>query len=631
MTTQDQYWVNLTPDERVSHLMGMRPANLELYNQLYKNISSYYSNLYNYFDVNSSLNFTGSQGELVSMKVNQSRSLVRQLVSIVCKGRMAFQAHARNTDGDSLTTSRLVTNLVQQVINDQEIEQLRETMLEHDLVTGMSFARVGWCFYEGEEFVNDKASLAQRGDLEVEEYTMFDVMFDLSKTRFEDSEWVVVKLKRNRWNLMAQYADDKELTERIKSAPSYYQDENYNRVITDSGTYQMNDDTVCVYQFTHKSTRAVPDGRYMEFLSDDCILVDDINPWKEKLNVVCLRTQPIMNSPYGYALFNDLLPLQEMLDHNFSVVASNQSAFGVQSILNPRGSNISVEDIKGRSFINYTPANATGGGKPEALQLTQTAPEIFKFADTLRSHLMELSNINGALRGDPPPGVTSGTAIATLTTNAVEFVTTMARAVDRATEEVLNLCVTTYKVFGGDSQVIRMVGKANQWVVKEFKSDDLMPFERVILRPVNPLTVSAAGRMQLAEQLNQNHFIKTPQQMLEVLTTGNLEVLYQDDVSELDLIVKNNEELLDGKMPIILATDNHPLAMYRALALLHDPEVRRSSKVVGNILQYVQQHEDLMKNTDPVLQSIAATGQVPPPQPAPAGPPPQGPPPGAPQ
>jgi hypothetical protein len=196
----------------------------------------------------------------------------------------------------------------------------------------------------------------------------------------------------------------------------------------------------------------------------------------------------------------------------------------------------------------------------------------------------------------------------------------MARAVDRATENLLNLCVQSYKVFGGDNQIIRMVGRANQWVVKEFKSDDLTPFERVILRPVNPLTVSAAGRMQLAEQLNQNHFIKTPQQMLEVLTTGNLDILYEDDVSELNLVIKNNEELLDGKMPLVMATDNHPLAMYKALALLHDPDVRRSSKVVANILQYVQQHNQLMQSTDPVLQSIAATGQVPPPPAPPPGP-----------
>lgn len=619
ITSNRKYWATLPPSDRVAHLDSQTYVNKGLYSQLYKNIQAYYSNLYDNYDTNSALQSLGSQGELVGMKVNQARNLVRQFVSIATKGRLAFQAHAKNTDADSLTQTRLFNCLIEQIIADQNVEQIRRDAAEMESVLGLAFIRVNWDRNQGEEYVDESGTLASRGELEMDLVSMFDVEWDYTYSDFRESPWCKVRTKRNRWDLMAQHP---ELADRIAGAPSYYQVMQMNDWV-DPVMLSATDDTVCVYEFVHKATKAVPEGIYMEYLSEDCILVDDANPWRTKKHLVPVRTQPIVNSPYGYAMISDLLPLQEMLDHNFSAIATNQAAFAVQSILNPRGSDISVEDIQGRAFIEYNPQNANGGGKPEALQLTQTAPEVFKFADTIRSHLMELSNINGALRGTPPPGVTSGTAIATLSTNSVEFITLAQGSYDRAVEEALSLAVDCYRVFGGQEQIVRMVGRANQLVVKTFKGEDLSGFDRVIIRPVNALMVSSAGRQQIAETLIKNTpFIKTPQMFLEVITTGNLDVLYEDETSELNLVIKECEELLDGKMPPILSTDNHPLHMYKALALLHDPEVRRNSPVMQNILDFAMEHKRLMDTTDPVLQGIAATGTVP--QMAPQPPPPQG-------
>lgn len=622
MTTasQNKYWVNEDPDKRVAHLEQQQPMRTGLYSQIYRNINSYYSNQFQTYDTNSSLSFAGDQGELVKMVVNQAASLTRQYISIITKGRMAVQAHARNTDGNSLNASRLCTALCEQIIADHNLENVKAHITEYDALTGMGFVRVGWSNAQGEDYVNDKGNVAKRGQLEVAHHTLFDVLWDTSQNSFEDSQWVKIRTKRNRWDVIAQHPD---LQDKIESAPSYYTDTRYERAYTDPGSASLNEDTICVHVFYHKATLAVPEGRYMEYLSDDCVLVDDKNPWGEKIPVSCVRTRSIVNSCYGYPMFSDLAPLQEMLDHNFSVIATNQTGFGVQAILNPRGSNITVEQIKGRAFINYTPQNAQGGGKPEAMQLTQTAPEIFKFAETLRSHLMELSNINGALRGTPPPGVTAGTAIATLTTNAIEFVTMAQREIDACMERVLNYAVLTYQVFATTPQMLRMVGKAKQFVVKAFQSDDLKEFERVILRPINPLMVSQAGRSQLAETMIKSGFINSPQELLTVLTTGNLEVLYEDEINKEMQVIRNCEELLDGKKPPVLAGQDHAQNMYKAFSLLDDPEVVRNSKLVDGIMQFVMAHYNQLKTADPVLQSILNTGKVPPPAPPP-GPPPQG-------
>ena len=109
-----------------------------------------------------------------------------------------------------------------------------------------------------------------------------------------------------------------------------------------------------------------------------------------------------------------------MLDTCMSSVATNISQFAVQSVMIPRQSNINVQDLNGMRFVSYTPQNAPGGGKPEALQLTQSPPEVFRFMESLEKHLGELSGVHPVLRGDTS-GATSGSMVATLTANAIEI------------------------------------------------------------------------------------------------------------------------------------------------------------------------------------------------------------------
>jgi len=110
-----------------------------------------------------------------------------------------------------------------------------------------------------------------------------------------------------------------------------------------------------------------------------------------------------------------------MYDHVRSIQATNQANLGIQSILNPKGSGITVNNIAGMNFISYQPANAEGGGKPEPLQLTMTPPEVPQFRAELRNVSSEIIGLNEAIKGNPPPGVTAASAIATLSANAQEF------------------------------------------------------------------------------------------------------------------------------------------------------------------------------------------------------------------
>ena len=92
-------------------------------------------------------------------------------------------------------------------------------------------------------------------------------------------------------------------------------------------------------------------------------------------------------------MLSNLLPSQEMFDHEASCIATNHSAFGVQNVTVP-SADISVQELYGMNLISYTPnKEAPASGKPEALQLTADSPNSFKFMQDLLGNMQQMSNI----------------------------------------------------------------------------------------------------------------------------------------------------------------------------------------------------------------------------------------------
>ncbi len=109
--------------------------------------------------------------------------------------------------------------------------------------------------------------------------------------------------------------------------------------------------------------------------------------------------------------------------------------------------------------------------------------------------------------------------------------------------------------------------------------------------------------------------IKTPEQYLGVLTTGNLEPLYEHDNSSRMLIKAENEELMEGKPQIAVLTDDDAIHVLEHSCILNSPEARRSPQILQNTLDHIQQHIDNAKSKDPALTAMlkqASFAQAPP-------------------
>ena len=424
----------------------------------------------------------------------------------------------------------------------------------------------------------------------------------------------------NRWNLIAQH---KDLEKDILALPSVSETGGPNGWFSQSRSQDY--DMIYVYKAYAKPCAALPLGRMIIYGDDRTVFYDDKNIYD------CIPVEPfipekVLSLGFGYPQLTSLLACQEMYDNSLSAIATNQAQFAVQSVTVPRGSNINVNELNGMRFVSFTPQNVPGGGKPEPLQLSQSSPETFKFSELLSKDMQELSMLNSALTGAPPPGVTSGVAIATLSANGMEFINGVAGSYTSCWEKTLGHAVNCYKKFGKLPQSVQMKGKNNQIMLKDFTGEHLESISGVKIQLQNPLMQNIAGRLEVAEKLMQ-----MPREMwpmyVSVLEGEPLREIYKGDLSQQDLIYMENELISEGKSVPALASDDHGAHAKEHAGLLNDPTVRMNGEATKVILDHILEHETLAQQTDPFFMAMVRTGKIPempPPQMQGPGGPPQG-------
>lgn len=597
--------------------------------QWVRNSIAYYSAVLEPSAWDTSLSFTGDQGELVRMIVPMTRSIIRQLVSIICKQKLDFKALVEKSGYGMSQTVRLADALTKQLLEQQNVDLKYEFAVEQSLVVGAGFFSATWRTDKGRPFAaKDDGFYQYEGEVHITTPTVWDVLYDYSIPFWEDVEWARIRRVHNRYNLIAQFP---ELSDHISNIPSIKE---WRGPFRASYRIANEDDYVYTYELYHKPTPALPHGRMIFYSNAKTVFFDDVN-FYECIPLEMAKPEPISGTGFGYALMSSLLPAQEMFDTLVSAIATNQSTFAVQNVAVPRGANINVQEILGMNFLQYTPMpGVANGGLPTPLNLTQTPPEIFKGVDMLKGFIQELSNVNAALRGEPPPQVSSGTAIATLTSTAIEAITSSAKASRFALRKTMMHAVNAYQRFASVGHIVAMTGKNNEMIQQTFKGEDLKDVIGFTMSETNPLLQTLAGRLEIADKLLQQGMIQNSNAYFQVLEGEKPEKMFDKELSEEDLIDRENEALIQGSPVRALSTDGHPQHIACHAKLLNDPSVRMQDPRVKPIMDHILEHYQLAQNTDPGLMAMVQTGKIPEGGLQSSQPPPQqnseGPPPGAP-
>lgn len=586
---------------------------------LRRNVNYYYSSLFNGASADSAVEYKGDQGELVQMRMPIARTLIRQFVTLTTKQRLVFECLTDVQDPNPIVTSKLGRAICNSLVEHQQIDLKMEKIAERVAVLGIHFMSCIWRSDKGYIFNRtEEGNPLYSGDVHFETHDLNDVFFDWSIEDFENLDWFIIRRPMNRWSLVAQFP---EFRDAILAFPSARQERSKQTYYYNTLTRMDNEDIIFVREFYHKPTPAVPFGRMTVFLDKDSILYDNPNenPYG-CIPVVPFYFEKITNTSLGYPLLSSLLPGQEMLDHCMSVISTNQQAFGVQSILVPKGSDIGVKDIKGLNFITYTPQTAEGGGKPEPMQLTSTPPEVYNFAQMLSKNIAEVSMINDTLRGNPPPNVSSGAMAATLSANALEFLNNASKTLLLGMEKAFNIAINCYKKFATVEQIIDIVGEGQIAFVKEFKSQDLQNIKRIKIRTQSPLMNSISGRLQLGEAIMpmlQNNQSSAIVKYLSLLNGAPVDDMFEIEFDENMAAQQEVDALIEGRPVAPMMTDNHPIFIRELMKLIYNPIVRVNTELSSQVMAVIEQRVQMELALDPAIKAMTRGLPMPPPPPPP--------------
>lgn len=593
----------------------------------------------NFYSSSHEISFGGEQGEIVNLAVNHYGNLCTHMLNMVTGSRPSFQCRAINTDRKSKIQAELGNGLLEYYMREKRLERNIKDAVEYAIVLGSGFVKMEWNATKGEadesididpeeiaDFDDEGNPLDEEGNIlkptpiydgDVDFYTLspFDVAFDPTKESPQLQEWVVIRTFVNRYNLKEKYPQYADEIMAIATKDEAYSN---NRISLTS--YDKTED-IPVYELYHKRTEAtLGKGRYMMYLSSDVILEDTDMPYRD-LPVYRIAPRNILGTPFGYTSMWDILPLQDALNSLYSTIMTNNNAFGVQNILNPQGNNLKVNSLEGG--LNFLEYNANMG-KPEPLQLTATAQETYNFLSMLEKVMETISGINSVARGNPESSLRSGTALALVQSQALQFMSGLQQSYIQLLEDVGTGLINILKDFADAPRMASIAGISNTTKMVEFKSEDLEAINRVVVDVGNALAQTPAGRAQIAENLLQMGLLTTPERYLEVLNTGNLKSVTQGMTDELDIITSENETLLRGGEIIAIATDHHAMHIREHRAVLADPVLRQDADLVARTLSHIQEHITLLQTTDPNILSIIGEQPLAPPGGSPVNPQQQG-------
>jgi len=549
----------------------------------------YYGNFNKGTSENHTISFTGEEGELVSIPVNMFRNLARHIINIITANRPVLEAKAINTDYKSLSQTYLANGILDYYMREKNLESIIYDAVEMATVMGASYIDMEWNATSGEshDFDPETGEHSYEGELEFTLYDPLSVVVDGTKENFYSQEWVLVRSFQNRYNLAAKYP---ELREKIMSLPTK------NEIYSYKMQTFSNDETddIAVFKLYHKRTEAMPEGRYMLFVSSDIVLLDVPLPYR---SIPLFRLSPanIMGTPYGYSDLFDVYPIQEALNATYSTIMTNNNAFGVQNLFVQRGSDLTHQALPGGLNI------VEGNSKPEALQLTATAPETYKFAQMLEQMGETQSGINSVTRGNPEASLRSGNSLALVQSMSLQFQNTFQRNYVRFLEDIGSNLIEILKDFANTPKLIAIVGRNKRSFMKQFTGDMISDVKRVIVDVGNPLAKTIAGRVEIANNLANMKLIKSPEQYFAVMETGRVDTLYEADMQDIFLIKRENENMLEGKDVMADILDRHSLHILEHRSVISDPDLRDNPELTAKVRAHIQEHIDMLRNVNPDL------------------------------
>lgn len=568
-------------------------------------IRSCYEAFYS-FDQKGTLRLERDDQDLIEINVNHYRSLIKRLHILVTENKLAFQAQASTSDSKSQVEADLGRGICEYYGEAKKMNHKLSSAVLGALIMLEQFVHCPWDENEGYE-LSVGGQIVRSGDQSFEVYSAFDVAKDTVST--DGSPWHIVRRKVNKFDLAA-------LNERFKDEilrSSLDLDERQATVYEwqKRGMDQKTEDYTHEYVFYHSRTASMPEGREVHVCATQ--VLSDGPLQYSKVPVFRLSAGDVLQTSFADSPAIDLLPVQEALNAMMKGVITNNLTNCVQMIYSP-DPNLTTRKLETGQIL------VTAAQPPVGINLTNSGGEAYKAIEMLMQHEQLLSGVNDVARGNPNASLKSGTSLALVLAQAIQYVSDLQKNYALLGGEVGTMVVDNIRKFASEEMTAYIVGQNREGQIRKFRAADVMDIDRITVQLQNPIMQTVGGRKELASEWAQFGIITDPKQMASFINTGNLDQFSEDPFSDALTIRDENEMLKRGQTPKALLLDVHPEHIVKHKAIFSTPQAREDPGLVARTLAHIQEHINLERQMPPDLKAILSGQPLPPPGQAPGAP-----------
>lgn len=646
---EDTYFAHL-PDESIGDAIWERKKEYEKFVKASGLHATYRKMHWRYHGRSEKDGFTtqevgvgGAQGELHVLKINHFRAIITSWLNMVRSQRPAVTPIAINDDYESEIEVKRGRALLdhQRGPSGARIEAREAEVREFAGLYGAGFLLQLWNeglgdvvmptaeaagvdpLDEGEDLEVSKRT----GDLEAWALSPLDVFFDPRRkdTKFP---WIIARVMKGRHDLIARFP---KFTKQILEMKSDRESDEFGfsmmKGATDSAPQNLKDE-LPLYVLLHEKTEAVPEGKQVMLLDPKTVLRSGPLGYKRP-TIRRLAPSNIDGTPFGFSPAWDELGPQDAADSLGTIGLTNARTFGLGVMTSPKGSDVELEHLaQGLALLPYTP----GMDAPKPIQMPTTPDQVFAFRDSIISEQGTILGVNAVIRGNPEASLKSGSALALVQAQGVQFSNDFqendVRFIEEHSLDTIEIC----QLFMEDERKFEIVGSHVASLTLPFTGDQLKRITKVRVQVVNPLSKTIAGRMQIAETMAERFAnVLTPGDFFRVAETGSGEHLTKRLDQKAGNIDRENELLSQGCGPIpmgpdpmappgpdgmpmmkpqrepgktyvvCLITDDHRAHVKKHLEIVDNPAIRGSDHpdaiaVVKAVLDHIDEHEKQLTN-----------------------------------
>lgn len=566
-----------------------------LYNRIRRNWRYYHNLFYSEDDALRDIRSLGEEGEYAGLSVNHHRNLIQHLLTLATQNPPVVDVLAVNSSMKALSQAQLGRQLLDYYYQVKRACDVYKRAVENALVFSAGYVKTVWNPRKGKDVqLNPFTGKSEKdGDLEDSTPGFFDVLYDWHQPDWNEQRWCSVRKLYNKWELAELYPENRNLILEYKE--DAYDFNNFLRLETADDDDDV--DLIPVWEFYHKATDAVPEGRMALCLGDETL--EDGPMVYDELPIDRVVTGEFLGTCHGYTPGFDLQGLQEAMNGEFSSILTNHESFGVQALWAPTASNVNAEEIRKHLLLIHSDQ------EPKALNFTSTPPEIFQMIAVIVMHMEYISGVNSVLRGQPEASLKSGRALALIAAQAIQFASPLIQSTTGLIESNGTKKLHILRDFATTPRIVALAGKSNAGLIKHFQGSDLDLVDQVKVQLGNAMSRTLAGRVEMADKLADRGWLRNRDEYYTVLTTGQLEPLLASEEAQLRVVHEEAEQLMGGGTHKASILDYHVMHIKEHHAILNSTETRMDPMLSSSVLAAVMEHMEFL--WDPMVQQLQAT------------------------